>query len=206
VSELDKIESCVGNGNCGHNLGVAAQLLLEALNQKNLPLAHPGHLFWRLSEIFRASPGALPTLLGIYFSNVAEVLTDCNKWDRPAVVKALQYKIDVVHRIGHARPGMRSFLDALVPALESASDGADWAAVARAAARGAHATATMGGAVGRAAYVPEALRRGILDAGAVAVSLAISAMARPLMGRLGWDSFVSCTNDEVFWERFERAA
>ena len=83
----------------------------------------------------------------------------------------------MVQRLGGAKPGDKTMVDAMVPVGESlaAASGSldDALAAAAAAARsGADATAELLAKRGRASYVGE-VARGVLDPGAVTVALLI---------------------------------
>ena len=82
---------------------------------------------------------------------------------------------------GGAAPGMRTMLDALHPAREVLAAGgaaAGLAAVAKAAADGADATAKMTALAGRSNYVPAATLDGVPDPGAKAVAIVLQALAQ----------------------------
>jgi dihydroxyacetone kinase len=98
--------------------------------------------------------------------------------------------VDAVAELGGAKPGDRTMLDALQPAAQvmksQASRGASvaeiWRAGLEAAKSGAQATASMPPRLGRASYFG-ARPLGIPDAGAVAVTVWLAAIAqayRPL--------------------------
>jgi len=79
---------------------------------------------------------------------------------------------------GGARPGDRTMIDALAPAIAGLFQGGVKAA-AEAAVGGAQATASMGKArAGRAAYVNAGNLAGVIDPGARAVAIAFVAAAK----------------------------
>ncbi len=88
-----------------------------------------------------------------------------------------------VPELGGARPGDRTMLDALLPAVRAFEDGlaggtspADaWKAAIEAAEHGAMATAAMAPRLGRAAYLGERVL-GVPDAGATAVAIWLRAI------------------------------
>jgi dihydroxyacetone kinase-like protein len=82
-----------------------------------------------------------------------------------------------VQRLGGAKPGDKTMVDAMVPATEALSSStgglADALQAAASAARaGADSTAELLAKRGRASYVGE-VARGVLDPGAVAVALLV---------------------------------
>ena len=93
----------------------------------------------------------------------------------PAVA-ALQAGLNKVMEVGGAKPGDRTMIDALSPALEALNNGLE-AAVAAARA-GADQTATLAKAgAGRAAYVSEEQLLGHVDPGAEAVARVFERLA-----------------------------
>lgn len=85
--------------------------------------------------------------------------------------------VEAIKRYGGARLGMRTLLDALIPALQVLSDGASLSEAAEAAKAGMEATKTMQGCAGRANYVQHEAMLGIPDPGAYAVFVAFEAAA-----------------------------
>jgi triose/dihydroxyacetone kinase / FAD-AMP lyase (cyclizing) len=82
-----------------------------------------------------------------------------------------------VQEYGGAKPGDRTMLDALVPAID-ALKGGDLKKAAVAAKDGAHRTASMTKArAGRSSYVREDVLREVPDPGAVAVAAIFEALA-----------------------------
>lgn len=81
---------------------------------------------------------------------------------------------------GGAALGMRTMLDALVPAIDALTAGRGVAAAARAAREGADSTKSMDGFAGRANYISRDRLLGVVDPGAFAVAEAFEA-ARDLM-------------------------
>jgi dihydroxyacetone kinase len=99
-------------------------------------------------------------------------------------VGALKSGLDRIQQVGGARPGHRTMIDALLPALEAFQNGP--AAAARAAREGADHTATITRArAGRASYVSANMLKGQNDPGAEAVARVFEGLARdrPLLGQ-----------------------
>jgi len=94
--------------------------------------------------------------------------------DGAALAPALTHAADRIARIGQAKPGDKTMLDALLPAAAAAPDGLH-AAIAAAEA-GAAATRAMAARRGRARYV-EAAGVGHLDAGATSVVHCLQVLA-----------------------------
>ena len=120
----------------------------------------------------------------------------------PLLVAAIGAGIKAITFYGGAKAGMRTMLDALIPAhtaastcidtLASAADDAKAnaggvavnsssavvQALADGARLGAESTKTMEAVAGRASYVPAEKLRGVPDPGAMALALAFAAIAQ----------------------------
>jgi dihydroxyacetone kinase len=95
---------------------------------------------------------------------------------------AFELGVAAVREIGGAKPGDRTMVDALQPALNAlmANTGApSWASAAAAAKAGAERTAEMSPRLGRASYLG-ARAIGVPDGGAVAVAIWMQAVVHSL--------------------------
>jgi dihydroxyacetone kinase len=171
-SELDALDAKVGDGDTGTTLATAARAILA--ERDRLPLADPPALFTALSEILsRVMGGSSGVLLAIFTAAVGAHLGVSPDWGA-----ALEHGVERMQEYGGAKPGDRTMLDALVPAIEALRT-AGLEAAARAAAEGAARTATMSRAgAGRSSYVREDALRGVPDPGAVAVAAVLEAIAK----------------------------
>mmetsp|Transcript_23426 Transcript_23426/g.39185 ORF Transcript_23426/g.39185 Transcript_23426/m.39185 type:complete len:636 (+) Transcript_23426:38-1945(+) len=97
-----------------------------------------------------------------------------------AWITALDAGVAAIQYYGGASAGMRTMLDAFVPAVEALKSGGSAQAAATAAAGGTEATKTMGSLAGRSNYVTEDKMRGTPDPGAAAVSAAFQVLAECL--------------------------
>lgn len=80
--------------------------------------------------------------------------------------------VDAIKYYGGGEVGMRTMLDALVPAVEALKSGQNLSFAADAAGRGAEETKSMQSLAGRANYVAQEKMNGIPDPGAFAVASA----------------------------------
>jgi dihydroxyacetone kinase len=169
---LDALDAQIGDGDTGSTFAAAARRVLEHLD--TLSLAEPAVLCAQLSQVVSSSMGGSSgVLLSIMFAATGAAL------DRAASIgEALQAGVAAIENYGGAARGDRTMLDALVPAVETLSNGGSLGDVARAAVAGADGTADLPIArAGRASYVRAELLRGVADPGAVAVAVALTAMA-----------------------------
>ncbi|MEM6461842.1 MAG: dihydroxyacetone kinase subunit DhaK [Pseudomonadota bacterium] len=162
-ADLNALDAKSGDGDTGSTLATAARALIDALDR--LPLADLTQLYRAIGlELSQTMGGSSGVLLAIYFSAAG----DASASGRDAI-GALKAGLDRVQQVGGARPGDRTMIDALLPALEALPGGV--LAAASAAREGADATAQITRArAGRAAYISEANLSGHNDPGAEAVA------------------------------------
>ncbi len=162
-ADLNTLDAKSGDGDTGSTLSTAARALIEALDR--LPLADLTQLYRAIGlELSQTMGGSSGVLLAIFFAAAG----DASASGRGAI-DALKAGLDRVQQVGGARPGDRTMIDALFPALEALQNGAGQAA--RAAREGADLTATITRAkAGRASYIGEDKLAGHNDPGAEAVA------------------------------------
>jgi dihydroxyacetone kinase len=173
TSRLDSLDRQVGDGDTGSTFAAAARRISAQIDA--LPLADLAALCQELGRIVSVSMGGSSgVLISIMLTAAGAAMED----GRPGT-EGLAQGLDAMLRYGGARPGDRTMVDALGPAIAVLSDGGSLPAAAAAARQGADATARMDAAAsGRSAYVPSAHLRGVPDPGAEAVSVILEAMAR----------------------------
>jgi len=176
--DLNQLDAEYKNGDCGRNLAHAARLLLSAL--PSWPLDTPRNFCICLAGLLRSVEGALSALFSIFFLKAGNMLSEQAQWNK-GIAGAFLHALEEVQSVGQFAEGMRTFADALGPALRAAWDG--WEAMAEAALQGARATAFMHKAVGRAAFTSPQDRTGVPDTGAMAVAFVFEVLAAPPAGR-----------------------
>lgn len=169
--KLNVLDAKVGDGDAGTTFAGAARAVLAGLDR--LPQADPAALCRALAErIGRAVGGSSGVLGSIFFAAAGSALAGGAGW-----AEALGQGVARVQDYGGARPGERTLLDALVPAVD-ALNGGDLAAAASAARAGAEATARMEHAgAGRSSYLSAGDLAGVQDPGAAGVAIAFAALA-----------------------------
>ena len=160
---LNALDAATGDG----DHGVAMRRGLEAV-----AAAEPG----TAAQAFRgAAGGASGTLFGALVGGLEAALAG-----EKDLSSALAHAAGQVAKLGMAKPGDKTMLDALIPAAEAASaapNGGAAQAAAEAARRGAEATTQMAARRGRARYVENG-GIGHGDAGARSVAEMLSEYAR----------------------------
>ncbi|MBT6544390.1 MAG: DAK2 domain-containing protein [Rhodobacteraceae bacterium] len=169
--ELNALDAKSGDGDTGSTVAKAAETLLVA--SERLPFAEPSKLCQALAQILgQAMGGSSGILLSIYFAATGNALArGC------PTIEALKLGLAEIVKIGGAKPGARTMIDALEPALDSLVIGIKDAALA--ARKGANHTSTiLKAGAGRASYVGPDQLSGHIDPGAEAVARVFECLAK----------------------------
>ena len=163
-AELNALDARIGDGDTGSTLATGARSLLARVG--HLPSADTAATLAAIGNALSSSMGGSSgVLLSIFFTAAGKAVEEGQ-----GVPQGLASGLDRVMFYGGARPGDRTMIDALAPALSALMSG-DLAAAAAAAAEGAQATASMPRAkAGRAAYIGAGQLAGVMDPGALAVA------------------------------------
>ena len=167
--DLNALDAKSGDGDTGSTLAGAARALIGAMD--HLPLADHTQLYRAIGlELSQTMGGASGVLLAIFFAAAGDAASS-----GLTMRAALQAGLERMQEIGGAKPGDRTMIDALHPALAALDDGL--AAATAAARKGADHTATLLVAkAGRAAYVNPEKLKGQTDPGAEAVARLFEAL------------------------------
>ncbi|MBB94362.1 MAG: dihydroxyacetone kinase [Rhodobacteraceae bacterium] len=170
-AELNALDAKSGDGDTGSTLATAARALAGALDR--MPLADLTQLYRAIGlELSQTMGGSSGVLLAIFFAAAG----DASASGRDGI-GALSDGLDRVMQVGGARPGDRTMIDALAPALQALPEGIG--AAAAAARRGANHTASITRArAGRASYIGQDKLAGHNDPGAEAVARLFEHLAR----------------------------
>ena len=162
-ADLNALDAKSGDGDTGSTLATAARALLDAMDR--LPLADQTQLYRAIGqELSQTMGGSSGVLLAIFFAAAGDASASGQD-----MIGALKAGLDRIQQVGGARPGDRTMIDALFPALEALHDGVE--AAASAARKGAEATAAITRAkAGRATYISADKLAGHNDPGAEAVA------------------------------------
>jgi dihydroxyacetone kinase-like protein len=171
LTDLDRRS---GDGDFGTNLRSALGRARTAL--EHTETATPGDVLDVVSTAFLHTGGTSGPLFGMWFRHLAKA-TRADTVGVDALAQGFADATAAVQRLGGAKPGDKTMVDAMVPAaaaLAHASGNLEQALTAAAAAAraGADATAGLLAKKGRASYVGE-VARGVLDPGAVTVALLV---------------------------------
>jgi ATP-dependent dihydroxyacetone kinase len=170
---LNSLDAKVGDGDTGSTMAGAARNLKFGLS--GMPLANTSEFFASLSgTLSKTMGGSSGVLLAILFAATGSASAKGSNWPL-----ALQSGLRRMMEYGGAKPGDRTMIDALEPALAALVSGKSVAEAAIAARKGANATAMMVKAkAGRSSYVSATNLQGVVDPGAEAVACLFEGLAR----------------------------
>ena len=184
---LSDIDGKIGDGDHGVNMHKGFSKFAAAAEGKDLSLSEGlnelGNIL--LSEI----GGSMGPIYGTIFMGMGEACAGAQEIDAPLFLVMLEKARDELYDIVEARPGDKTLVDVLAPAIDvfsAAAGGAPFAdalsAMTAAAERGRDSTKDMIAKYGRARPLGER-SRGVIDAGAASCCLLLSAMASAI-GRM----------------------
>ena len=183
-AQLGAWDAAVGDGDCGTTLAAGATAVLEDLPYYDVDDATSTATSLAAS-VRRAMGGTSGVLYDILFSAAATSLKSSAGTQAVRLSLALEHGASAVAHLGGASKGMRTMLDALIPAAEAAElacaagkpGGEVINAAANAAEAGADATRDMPALAGRSSYVPADVLRATPDPGAKAAAAWLRAAA-----------------------------
>jgi dihydroxyacetone kinase phosphoprotein-dependent L subunit len=179
---LTQLDAAIGDADHGINLARGFAAVLSAL-EAAAPATPGAVLTLTGSTLISKVGGASGPLYGTAFRGAGKALGDTADVDLPGLAAALEAALAGVQRLGAAREGDKTMVDALAPATgafskaiaEGASDAGALAALADAAQAGAVATISMQALKGRASYLgPRSV--GHEDPGAASTALILGAL------------------------------
>jgi len=179
---LTQLDAAIGDADHGINLSRGFTAVLSALETANP--ATPGAILTLTgSTLISKVGGASGPLYGMAFRSAGKALGDTADVDLASLAAALEAALAGVQRLGAAREGDKTMVDALAPATgafskavaEGVPEADALAALADAAQAGAAATIPMQALKGRASYLgPRSV--GHEDPGAASTALILSAL------------------------------
>ena len=179
---LTQLDAAIGDADHGINLSRGFTAVLSALETANP--ATPGAILTVTgSTLISKVGGASGPLYGMAFRSAGKALGDTADVDLAGLAAALESALAGVQRLGAAREGDKTMVDALAPATgafsKTVAEGAPEAdalvALADAAQAGAAATIPMQALKGRASYLgPRSV--GHEDPGAASTALILGAL------------------------------
>jgi dihydroxyacetone kinase-like protein len=187
---LTQLDAAIGDADHGINLSRGFGAIMAALPAASTPT--PGSvLVLAGTTLISKVGGASGPLYGMAFRQAGKTMADASDVDAQALAAALEAALAGVQKLGAAREGEKTMVDALAPAVsafskalsggEPEADAFD--ALAAAAAAGAQATVSMQALKGRASYLgPRSV--GHEDPGAASTALILAALRDVARGNL----------------------
>ena len=182
-TRLTELDSAAGDGDLGISMSRGAAAIRAFCATDSSPDA-AAVLTGIAGVLRRAIAGSSGPFYAVGLLRAARHLASGPSLDAAGWAAAFEQGVQGVAELGGARPGDRTMLDSLQPAVAAFQAGlarhepvgAAWAAAVRAAEDGAAATAQMTPKLGRASYLGDRAV-GIPDGGAVAACIWLGALA-----------------------------
>jgi dihydroxyacetone kinase len=174
---LDDLDAKVGDADCGSTMHGAATSVLDVKDK--FPFADPQATCRCLGNILStAMGGSSGVLLSIMFTGMAASFQKSgkNSWSAGGAQAFMDGLKDMMEA-GGASTGMRTMLDALVPAAEALVAGKGLLGAKAASEAGCAATKNMVPRAGRSENVPESAWKSCVDPGAKAAAMVFDALA-----------------------------
>ena len=181
---LTEIDSMAGDGDLGTSIVTGVQAIRPIM--EGYQAAPIGPLFKQCGLVFnQAAPSTMGTLIGMAMMALGQRWQDAEELSEAQVVEAPRVLADAIARLGKAKQGDNTILDALYPfadalekSFEQTGDLRKSFADARETAREAmEATAGMAAAVGRARWLGERAT-GVVDGGALLCVMVLDALGK----------------------------
>ncbi|MDO5049824.1 MAG: dihydroxyacetone kinase family protein [Actinomycetaceae bacterium] len=178
--ELGQIDSVAGDGDHGIGMARGSKAAVEQAERLAADGGGAGTVLAGAGDAWSASAGGTSgALWGALITAFGSVLGDENKATGTTLTGAARAALDAVTRLGGAKPGDKTMVDAFTPAVEALESGKSWDDAADAAKAGADRTKDLVAKVGRARPLGEK-SLGTPDAGAISLAMIIETLARAL--------------------------
>ncbi|MFF8943410.1 dihydroxyacetone kinase subunit DhaL [Streptomyces sp. NPDC014864] len=173
AERLTALDSPIGDADHGANLQRGFTAVRAALEKEETQT--PGAVLTLAGrQLISTVGGASGPLYGTLLRRAGKALGDAAEVGEEQLAEALRAGVDGVMTLGGAKPGDKTMVDALLPAVDALGDG--FAAARTAAEEGAVATTPMLARKGRASYLGER-SIGHQDPGATSSALLVAALA-----------------------------
>lgn len=187
---LGDIDGLIGDGDHGMNMNKGFSLYQESLADK--PVSFTDGLFDLGQTLFNRIGGSMGPIYGTVFMSMSDKAKDAEIIDLQLFTGMLEAALEGLYDIVDARPGDKTLVDTLYPAIVSLRDSMAADRTLReallemkeAAKRGCESTIDMVAMHGRAARLGER-SRGVPDAGATSCNIILGAMADSMINEIG---------------------
>ena len=184
-AEITRLDTIVGDGDCGVGLKRGAESILEMLDRDQVtedPLTSLTKVAGIVEDTMDGTSGALYAIfLNSLASNVRKQDSSNPTQLTPKMwAQALDNSMNALGRYTPAQPGDRTLMDALVPFVNTLKATGNAKEAAEAAKTGADRTKGMKASLGRSVYVGGEGHTEVPDPGAYGLSQFLSALAGAL--------------------------
>lgn len=186
-AELGRLDAVAGDGDHGQGMARGSAAAADAVRDAMSIGAGPAGVLAAAGEAWAARAGGTSGVLwGVGLVAAARLLSDDAPVTAQAAAQAATAALDGITRLGGARPGDKTLVDALSPFAttlrqkveQGSSLGEAWSAAAQAATEAAEQTAQLTPRLGRARPLAER-SKGHPDPGATSLALCIRTVAGP---------------------------
>lgn len=180
ITELD---AATGDGDHWANMNMGFEKLVSESDElAKLPV--PDMLKKVGMTMMSTIGGSSGALYGSAYIAAGKAVAGKEKIDREVLYTMLRAMLDAMMTRGNAKPGFKTMIDALSPAVNALKDGASLEDVKKAALDGAESTRQMEAVKGRACYQAN---KGVghLDPGAVTMAYQIETLVDYILFRRG---------------------
>ena len=179
---LSDIDGKIADGDHGVNMNKGFSICRDELDKNPGNLSHGFNLLSR--TLMMKIGGSMGPLYGKFFKSFAGSFSELEEINAEAWGKALENSRTAIRGISQAKPGDKTLVDALYPAIDAYQEalkaGKDFrealADMKAAAEKGRNNTEDMVAKIGRSSRLGER-SRGVIDAGAASCALILSTMA-----------------------------
>jgi dihydroxyacetone kinase-like protein len=179
---LGDVDGLIGDGDHGMNMNKGFTMYGEQLGSGKTSFSDG--LFDLGTVLLNRIGGSMGPIYGTIFMEMADRVEDAEDITLPLFAVMLEAALDGLYGIVDARPGDKTLVDTLYPALQAikaaAGEGRDFAEtldeMKLAAEKGKESTKELVAKYGRSARLGER-SRGVLDAGATSCCIILQAMA-----------------------------
>ena len=175
---LNELDAQNGDGDLGLSMNAGFSAIDAFL--RDCDETDPGKLLMQCGRVFNESaPSTLGTIIAFGMMGMAGALKGKTEVSAEELAGAMDAGISRIMDKTGSKPGEKTVLDALCPAVEALKNDKSFAAAYDAAVKGSESTKEMRAVHGRAAYYGDK-SIGILDAGSVAGKIIFEGLCRAL--------------------------
>lgn len=186
---LGDVDGLIGDGDHGMNMNKGFTLYEQQLGDNETSLSDG--LFELSTVLMNKIGGSMGPIYGTIFMEMSDAAQDADEITLPLFENMMETALEGLYEIIDARPGDKTLVDTLYPAVQSlkasVESGKDFVQALEemviAAEKGKESTKDMVAKYGRSSRLGER-SRGVLDAGAASCSLILKAMADGMIQQL----------------------